>query len=410
MAVLVFAAACAADSTELVVVVNSDLRVPAELDEVAIGVEGPSGVRQEDAVTLATADGPALPLILYLEPRGNTLAPVTITATGRRSGGDVVTASIRTGFLRGRSLLVRLDLHGSCVGVVCAAGESCRSGACVSADVPAEELPPWRGDAGEPEPEPDAGAARDGAPPCPGSNTPRTFYADADRDGFGDRASDLSACEAPSGYVEDSTDCDDGDGAAHPGATEACGGADEDCDTMVDEGFECAAGDSRACTSECGTMGAEVCTAGTCTWGTCTPPAESCNGVDDDCNRLADDGVPGCGDTCSMPIPVTASILFAGTTCGAPDDADLACGQPATPDDVYVVQLDGPASVRVYLNWADEEEGNTSYRAGACPGIELGCGEHEAPFSAPLEAGDHYFVIEHDHGGCGEYQVRFLIG
>ncbi|MCB9792357.1 MAG: putative metal-binding motif-containing protein [Alphaproteobacteria bacterium] len=63
-----------------------------------------------------------------------------------------------------------------------------------------------------------------------------TFYADTDGDGFGDAASDLMACLQPSGYVLDDTDCDDGDGAIHPGASELCSTADDDdCDGDVNE-------------------------------------------------------------------------------------------------------------------------------------------------------------------------------
>ena len=63
------------------------------------------------------------------------------------------------------------------------------------------------------------------------------FYADTDSDGFGDAASTLEACDLPSGYSADETDCDDTDGAIYPGATEVCDAddTDEDCDTLADD-------------------------------------------------------------------------------------------------------------------------------------------------------------------------------
>src|SRR6185295_3637787 len=65
-----------------------------------------------------------------------------------------------------------------------------------------------------------------------------TFYADTDGDGYGNTSSTTSACSAPSGYVADATDCNDANAAVNPGATEACNGVDDDCDTQVDEGVQ----------------------------------------------------------------------------------------------------------------------------------------------------------------------------
>ncbi|HJN76663.1 MAG TPA: MopE-related protein [Myxococcota bacterium] len=62
-----------------------------------------------------------------------------------------------------------------------------------------------------------------------------TFFADSDADGFGDSATEVEACEAPSGFVEDSTDCDDSLAAANPGAQETCSGIDDDCDGLIDD-------------------------------------------------------------------------------------------------------------------------------------------------------------------------------
>ncbi|MCB9763626.1 MAG: hypothetical protein H6739_27910 [Alphaproteobacteria bacterium] len=64
-----------------------------------------------------------------------------------------------------------------------------------------------------------------------------TFYADADADGYGDASSTTLSCDTPSGYVSDDTDCDDTDSATNPGAAEACDGVDNDCDGVADSGL-----------------------------------------------------------------------------------------------------------------------------------------------------------------------------
>jgi len=61
------------------------------------------------------------------------------------------------------------------------------------------------------------------------------YYPDADGDGFGDPERGLSACSAPSGYVDDDSDCNDGDPDTNPSADERCNGLDDDCDDLVDD-------------------------------------------------------------------------------------------------------------------------------------------------------------------------------
>ena len=77
-------------------------------------------------------------------------------------------------------------------------------------------------------------------------NTAQTFYADADNDGYGDASVTIAACIAQPGYVNVAGDCDDTNGAVHPGAAEACNGIDDDCDGNIDEGFVDADGDGIA--------------------------------------------------------------------------------------------------------------------------------------------------------------------
>ncbi len=56
------------------------------------------------------------------------------------------------------------------------------------------------------------------------------WYLDADGDGFGDAAQESVACDPGSGWVQDGTDCDDGDPESYPGGFEWLGDeADGDC-------------------------------------------------------------------------------------------------------------------------------------------------------------------------------------
>jgi hypothetical protein len=62
-----------------------------------------------------------------------------------------------------------------------------------------------------------------------------TYYRDLDADTYGNVGSPTQACSAPTGYVQDSTDCNDASATIYPGATETCNGFDDDCDGAVDE-------------------------------------------------------------------------------------------------------------------------------------------------------------------------------
>jgi hypothetical protein len=130
-----------------------------------------------------------------------------------------------------------------------------------------------------------------------------TFYADTDQDGFGNANATIEACSAPQGYVNNDDDCDDSNAAIHPGATEVCNGKDDDCDGTVDEGVtvtyytdtdQDGYGNSAVATQACSAPAGFVAVAGDCNDSNASvnPGAtEACNGIDDDCDGIIDDGV-----------------------------------------------------------------------------------------------------------------------
>ncbi len=145
----------------------------------------------------------------------------------------------------------------------------------------------------------------DGATDEDAATDAATWYADADADGYGDATSTATACAQPSGYVDDDTDCDDGDYDINPAASERCNGLDDDCDGDVDEDADDWStwyadadadgyGDGAGATAEaCAQPSGYVADDSDCDDGdyAVNPGAsELCNGYDDDCDGSVDEG------------------------------------------------------------------------------------------------------------------------
>jgi hypothetical protein len=155
-----------------------------------------------------------------------------------------------------------------------------------------------------------------------------TYYRDADGDTYGDAGDSTVATSQPTGYVTDSSDCNDSNASINPGATETCNGVDDNCDGNIDEGcvtyYRDAdgdtygdAGDSTVATSQpagyvtdssdCNDSNASI-----------NPGAtEICNSVDDNCDGNVDEGC------------VTYYRDADGDTYGDPGDSTTDTSQPS---------------------------------------------------------------------------------
>lgn len=164
--------------------------------------------------------------------------------------------------------------------------------------------------------------------------TDATFwYPDADADTYGDLSGEVSACEAPLGHVADATDCDDTRAEVNPAAAEICNaGVDDDCDGLADDaddnidlstgvtwwadadadGFGAGA-PARACEVPSGGADNEADCDDTSA-DTYPGAAEICDGLDNSCEGVVDEGVLGAGASC--PAESCLDMLSAATTDG----------------------------------------------------------------------------------------------
>ncbi len=164
-------------------------------------------------------------------------------------------------------------------------------------------------------------------------------FEDHDHDGYGDALLPATACGSATGFSVYGTDCDDADITRHPGQAEICDALDNDCDTIVDEsptavtwyrdldgdGFGRAlSGTIVSCVPPMGysLVGTDCDDA---TAGVSPGAAETCNGIDDDCNGSADFEISA-GD-----LEDDDGDGVADVSCGAPrgidcDDHDALTG------------------------------------------------------------------------------------
>ncbi|MCB9540070.1 MAG: thrombospondin type 3 repeat-containing protein [Myxococcales bacterium] len=133
--------------------------------------------------------------------------------------------------------------------------------------------------------------------------TPNTAQTDTDGDGRGDPCT--PGVDADADGYHAGIDCDDANPQRRPEpGAESCNGLDDDCDYVADEDFPLGQGCSvgvGACNVTsvyvCDGSGAVACDA---TPG--VPTAELCNGTDADCDGTMDEDFPALGDACTQGL------------------------------------------------------------------------------------------------------------
>jgi hypothetical protein len=130
------------------------------------------------------------------------------------------------------------------------------------------------------------------------------FYPDADKDSFGASVTPVCYCKATGDWTANKTgDCNDNDAAVNPSKTEACNGADDNCNGQIDEGVVLTFykdNDGDGFGSVTSQQGCKAPLGYTLTAGDCNDfnkainpgAAEVCNDIDDDCNSVVDNGIP----------------------------------------------------------------------------------------------------------------------
>lgn len=354
--VLLCSSGCApAPLTQLVVDVDTDLRVPGDLTRIEISITEPDGASEARSAELGSDT--ALPVSLGIVHRGGPLGPVIIVARGIFGTSTVVERRASVTLVEGRTLLLPLHLEAACIGVPCETPTStCERGVCRPTAVDPSELTDYEGII--PRLDVDGGTSCLRAELCNGRDDTCDGMVD---EGF-DRMRDPSNCgtcgNACPAFANSVAACVDGVCAI------TCAESFGDCDGEIRTGCEQSLSSLTmcgACGEQCTTPhGTPSCFDTTCTVASCAAGYGDCdmalsNGCEmllndlDNCGRCGQrcapaNAVPNCAgaicsvatclpgfddctaeDGCETPLGTTANCNACGNACPVPPNATAAC-------------------------------------------------------------------------------------
>jgi len=134
-----------------------------------------------------------------------------------------------------------------------------------------------------------------------------------------------AAVDADGDGFDSFSDCDDADASVHPRAPETCNGVDDNCDGVVDEGCG-----TLACRADSDCAAGASCVRGTCTGGTAADADGDGFAGSSDCDDTNASVYPGASETCNAIDDNCDGVVDEGcggamTRCAS--DAECAAGQ-----------------------------------------------------------------------------------
>jgi hypothetical protein len=221
-----------------------------------------------------------------------------------------------------------------------------------------------------------------------------TWYIDYDGDGYGSDRIEVIACEQPTDYVADDTDCDDTDEDVSPEGSEVCNGIDDDCDGDVDDedadvtgvstwyvdddsdGFGDPDRSSESCEASSGSVADDT----DCddAESEINPDAEEvCNDFDDDCDGDIDEGTSGL----QTWYEDADSDGYGDPDGATSEDCEQPSGYADNEDDCDDADADINPSVDEECNGYDDDCDSIADSSSVCPcDVEYYDGDTDHPY------------------------------